>query len=169
MGKFETLAYRLKNLRLSLGMTQVEFAREVGCTSTTLSAYENNLKKPSLDIIMDICDKFDISMDFLCGLSDRPNGTFEPKTYSEVIFMLAEVGKKLDLCIQEKSNYTDNTGFQRMGCALHLSDYQMEKYLSDWSKYKKLKNTGSIDDDIYNACMSKLYKESNIEFPKSPF
>lgn len=163
MGDFTILAYRIKNLRQTLGMTQRDFAKEAGCTAATLSAYENGSKSPSLEIIKGIAETFGVSIDWLCGLSDRTTGTVEPKTYSDIIFLLSEIDRKTGLCIEEKSQYVDNKGFKTSGCAIHICDYEMETFLSDWAKYKKLRNAGTIDDDIYSACMSKLYKESQID------
>lgn len=54
MEQFNILAQRLKTLRNEMNMTQVQFAKKMGFTQATLSAYENSQKKPSLDIIMDI-------------------------------------------------------------------------------------------------------------------
>ena len=67
---FITFSKRLRELRESLNMTQREFADYVGFTQATLSAYENSLKIPSLDIVMRIASKCKISIDWLCGFSN---------------------------------------------------------------------------------------------------
>ena len=84
---FEILTKRLKQIRTEKGMTQKDFAQEMGITPVTLSAYENNLKKPSLDLILKVAKKYEISLDWLCGLSNKQNekDNQEYKTYSDVL------------------------------------------------------------------------------------
>lgn len=165
MGDFSALAYRIKNLRQSLGMTQREFAKEAGCTAATLSAYENGSKSPSLEIVKGIAEAFDVSIDWLCGLSERPNGSNAPQTYSDIIFMLSEIDSRIELCLEEKHFFTDRNGFQECGCAVNFVGYEINSFLSDWAKYRNLRNAKTIDADIYNACMSKLYTKSNFQLP----
>lgn len=44
MEQFNILAQRLKTLRNEMNMTQVQFAKKMGFTQATLSAYENSQK-----------------------------------------------------------------------------------------------------------------------------
>lgn len=165
MGDFSDMANRIRDLRLSIGMTQKEFAKKVGCTSATLSAYENNSKSPSLEIVKNIAETFGVSIDWLCGLSERENGSSEPKTYSDIIFMLSDIEKKVDFRIAKKTTFTDFKDNPSILCSLHFLDQKLDSFLSSWSKYKGLLNEKMIDEDIYSACMNKLYADSNIEIP----
>ena len=61
---------KLKDLRKSQGLNQKQVAEKLGITSATVSAYELGKKYPSLDILIKICTIFDVSSDFLLGLSD---------------------------------------------------------------------------------------------------
>ncbi len=61
---------KLKYLRKSHGLNQKQVAEKLGITSATVSAYELGKKYPSLDILIKICTIFDVSSDFLLGLSD---------------------------------------------------------------------------------------------------
>ena len=169
MGDFSTMASRIRDLRLSLCMTQKEFAEKAGCTAATLSAYENNSKSPSLEIVKNIAENFGVSLDWICGLCERENGSNEPKTYSDIIFMLSEIGRKIDLVITENESFKDANGFITSGCSLHLVDRQLNAFLSSWAKYKNLLNTNAIDEDIYSACMSKLYSDSNVKISDISF
>ena len=88
MGDFSVLAVRIKELRKIMKMTQKEFSAFVGCTAATLSAYENGSKSPSLEIIKGIAEKCHISIDWLCGLSDKMKNSNEPETYADIIDLL---------------------------------------------------------------------------------
>lgn len=166
MENFDIFARRLKELRHEKKQTQKQFADAVGFTQATLSAYENKQKKPSLDIVLDIADKCNVSLDWLFGLSDRKEKSFEPKTYSDIMDILSEINKVIGIWIEENQDYEDAFGIRSKNCGIHIQNIQMEKYLQDWAKYLKLKYAGTIDDDIYQACMTKLKKESNTAIKK---
>ena len=59
-----------------------------GNTLLTLSAYENGSKSPSLEIINGIAEKCNVSIDWLCGLSDRKTSSNIPQTLADIFEML---------------------------------------------------------------------------------
>ena len=62
---------RLKSLRKGKGLTQSQLAKRIGLVSGTVSAYEQGLKYPSIEVLIKICSSLDSSSDYLLGLSDR--------------------------------------------------------------------------------------------------
>ncbi len=60
---------KLKELRLSLGMNQVEFAKNLNVTKQSVSNWENNNIMPSIDMLVRIAKTFSVSTDYLLGLS----------------------------------------------------------------------------------------------------
>lgn len=64
------LGERIKKIRKEAGMTQSEFGNKLGLVKSTVSLYENNHSTPNDDIKLKICEYFDISMDYLLGLSN---------------------------------------------------------------------------------------------------
>ena len=91
MEEFDILAQRLKTLRNEMNMTQVQFAKKIGFTQATLSAYENSQKKPSLDIIMDIAKKCEVSLDWLCGLRENKRETLEFSNYKDAALIILKL------------------------------------------------------------------------------
>lgn len=91
MEQFNILAQRLKTLRNEMNMTQVQFAKKMGVTQATLSAYENSQKKPSLDIIMDIAKKCEVSLDWLCGLRENRRETLEFTNYRDAALIILKL------------------------------------------------------------------------------
>ena len=61
MGK-EIFSARLKEVRIQTGKTQKEFADMVESTAATISAYENATKNPSLEIVISIAEKCNVSI-----------------------------------------------------------------------------------------------------------
>jgi DNA-binding XRE family transcriptional regulator len=67
--------FRVCIARQVRGMSQTEFAKKVGISRTTLSAYENHShhanQRPSLIIAMMMAKMLNVSLDWLAGLSDE--------------------------------------------------------------------------------------------------
>ena len=87
----ETFAIRLKEVRLQTKKNQKEFADMVQSTAATISAYENSTKNPSLEIVMNIAEKCNISIDWLCGLSEQKELKPEIKNYKDVALRILEL------------------------------------------------------------------------------
>ncbi len=62
---------RIKELRNSLGISQVEFGKRLGVTKQCISNWENGNIQPSIDMLIKICNLFSISSDYLLGLSSK--------------------------------------------------------------------------------------------------
>ena len=56
---------RLKALRQRKKLTQAELADLLSVTKSVISAYENDLRMPSYDILLHISEIFDVSTDYL--------------------------------------------------------------------------------------------------------
>lgn len=59
---------RLKALRTKSGYTQKELAQKLGLTKSVISAYENDLRLPSLDILVALSRIFRVTTDYLLGV-----------------------------------------------------------------------------------------------------
>ncbi len=58
---------RIKTLRISLGKSQKEFAEFIGIPQPSMSAYENGKNNPTIEVLINIADKCNVSVDWLCG------------------------------------------------------------------------------------------------------
>lgn len=58
---------RLKQLRTKHELTQKELAKKLNLQNTAISKYELNERNPDLDILNNIADFFDVSIDYLLG------------------------------------------------------------------------------------------------------
>jgi transcriptional regulator with XRE-family HTH domain len=67
------LSARLRELRARKNYKQKEMAEYLDLTQTTYTSYENGARNPDIDVLTNIADKFDISIDFLVGRVDQPN------------------------------------------------------------------------------------------------
>lgn len=64
---------RLKEIRSQKHYSQKQVASAIGITDTLYQKYEYGKTKPAYDVIIKLCKFFDISADYLLGLSDNPD------------------------------------------------------------------------------------------------
>jgi len=67
----ELFGLRLKSVRTEKKMTQQQLADKLGIVKASVSSYEQNANSPSLETFLALCKMFDVSADFLLGLSDN--------------------------------------------------------------------------------------------------
>lgn len=71
MSKFSE---RLKLLRAERGLSQQEFAKQLGNISkSSINMYERGEREPGFETLEAIADFFNVDMDYLLGKSDVPN------------------------------------------------------------------------------------------------
>lgn len=56
---------RLKLLRKTLKMTQIEFGERIGVAGNTVTNYENSMRNPSTAVITSICREFNVNENWL--------------------------------------------------------------------------------------------------------
>ena len=61
---------RIKSLRESEGLTQIQLSKKLNISNTTLSQYESGVRVPSDEIKTKIAIIFDVSLDYLMGRTD---------------------------------------------------------------------------------------------------
>lgn len=61
---------KLRSLRLERKMTQQELADRLDLVKGSISAYEQSKKYPSIEVLIKICKVFNVSADYLLGLSE---------------------------------------------------------------------------------------------------
>ena len=63
--------YRLRALRKKKRMTQTQVAKRLNISKATISGYENNVKTPSVDTLIQMSNLYGVSTDYLLGLDNR--------------------------------------------------------------------------------------------------
>jgi len=77
-----TLGERIKQLRIENEMTQEEFGKLFGVTKYAVSLYESNKSTPNDEIKKKIAEHFNVSLDWLMGISDVRNA-YIPEEYKK--------------------------------------------------------------------------------------
>lgn len=70
-----TIGESFKRFRSSLKLSQKKFAESLGIPCQSYQSYEYNNSVPSANVIIKMADKYNVSMDYLLGRSDKPQPT----------------------------------------------------------------------------------------------
>lgn len=93
---------RLRKLREGLGVSQAKLGKIAGMAQATVNRYETGYSATPLKTLMWYADYFDISMDYLCCRTDKPEGKlyeFKPKPLVEN----SEMRQFVEMCFDPKS------------------------------------------------------------------
>ncbi len=91
---------RLKQVRLSLHMTQDEFGELLGYSQKYISEIERGKKAPTLTGVVKICDKFNLSMDYLVRGKEEHSRVGEVKEKAG----FSELQHLYEICPKEQQN-----------------------------------------------------------------
>ena len=67
----DLFAIRLKELRNEKGLTQKRLAEELNTTDDSIFSWEKGRSQPSFDTLRALCKYFDVTADYLLGISDQ--------------------------------------------------------------------------------------------------
>ena len=137
---------RLKQLRIKNGLKQQELANMFGLLSGTISFYESEQRKPDIDFIVAVAKYFDVSTDYLLGLTNA--------TDKENIDISKVTGlNDFSLTILEQSlKETNNAAAEVIDTVICGGDFLRFVNLINDKKEKK----PTIDIDWSDICDKKL-------------
>ena len=149
MNELNIFSERLKELRMELEMSQRQMAELVGCTAATLSAYEKGTKNPSLEIARNIAKKCNVSLDWLCGLSESKRVAGKAETYADAFRILVEADKGIGFRIFREEYYL----------VLCSTNSVVQDFLNDLSGMWNIYHEGTISEKLYNLWLQDKLNE----------
>lgn len=162
----ELLGSRIRSLRDDWGYTQKQFANMIHVKPASLSSYENNENKPPISVLMEIAITFDVSIDWLCGLTNNRSMNGLLNTYSDVIDALERIDFAIGLDIKTNLDKikVKNAGgeieeLEAVEIYLQLSKNYMDKFLVEWRNMKELRKSQLMNDDLYDLWLENQIKE----------
>ncbi len=100
------VAERIRSLRESAKLSQVKMGEIVGAKQSSINRYEQDQTSPSYEILVRYADFFDVSLDYILGRTDDPQGKlYECKTKFEESD--PEMEKFVEMCFDPKSPMND--------------------------------------------------------------
>lgn len=100
------VADRLRTLRESMNLSQEKMAPIVGMKQSSINRYENGQSAPSFETLLRYADYFDVSLDYIFGRTDHPQGKLyecNPKLEENN----PEMKKFVEMCFDPKSPMHD--------------------------------------------------------------
>lgn len=110
-----TFSKRLRKLRKERGLTLDQLANKLGTTKSTLSRYETGKREPKLDLVNELANFFDVSVDYILGRTDIknpdidiPDGVRELLSKEENEFIIDLLNKEgMQLFLRESRGASD--------------------------------------------------------------
>ena len=86
---------RIKELRLEKELKQVELAQIIGMSQSSLSGYESGKIEPDQETLIRLSEFFDVSIDYLLGISDIKKGPTLEQGGTDELQLLKELAARL--------------------------------------------------------------------------
>ena len=153
-----TISARLKAIRKENKMTQREFADKFKISQSSYCGYENGSTVPTLFFLIQVAQEFNISMDYLTGLSESKKGLQADEDYQYFVDLINKesvdtlvVGLPYNMMGEEqeiahKAREFGNKLAELSGCKLVFVDERMTSVVAedilrqkyrDWRDRKK--------------------------------
>ena len=94
--QMKILGERMKQLREESGFSQNKLAKLVGLPQSSINRYESGFSNPAPETLVWYADYFDVSLDFLFGRTDKPQG----KRYQYKPKLDPEMAKFVEMCFE---------------------------------------------------------------------
>ena len=95
---------RMKDLRIRKGMTQTQFGNRTGQSHNQISKYEIGLLELNLSVIKSIAHEFDVSADYLLGLTDIETPMCNSEVKQDYVEFVAYSGTHMRIQIPKALN-----------------------------------------------------------------
>lgn len=79
---------KIKSLRQQNNLTQAVLAKKLGVTKSIVSAYENDLRRPSYEVLIQLARIFNVTTDYLLGVEQKSGVDLSGLTDSEKTALL---------------------------------------------------------------------------------
>ena len=169
MNNLTILAQRLQQAMRERNFTQKKLADLVGVKPATISAYLKHTTgrdgkgvNPSLAIVIDIAKKLEVSLDWLCGISEK-NITKKPddaplwlNDYLEDLVHVIRQGKLY--VVEIHSNIENERGDTEIISNLYIQadDSVLDGFLKEYKKLYDLGHSGTLDESFVETYTQAL-------------
>lgn len=82
------LGRTIRSLRIQHRLTQAQLAQKLNVTKSVISAYENDLRMPSYDVLIAMTKIFKVSSDYMLGLENKREVDLSGLTEEEITALM---------------------------------------------------------------------------------
>lgn len=100
------ISQRLRQLREGLHLSQARLAERMEVSQASINRYENDLSSPSPETLLKYADYFDVSLDYIFGRTDNPQGQqydYVPDTLKQQVRSKEEWEQFVEMCFDPNS------------------------------------------------------------------
>ena len=123
MGRYDFMFERLKGIREDKDLTQPDIAEILKTSKSMISKWENNSRFITLKKLNEFCNYFEVSMDYVTGLSNindfKKKTAIDTKVIANNLRLLREKNNLSQLDLAKKINTSQSA----------LCNYENEKFL----------------------------------------
>ena len=83
----------IKTVRKNSKQNQTTFATAIGITQSTLSSYESGNTLPSLEVLYTIAEKYDVSTDWILGISAQKHNIHTVSDIADFLIQLNDINE----------------------------------------------------------------------------
>ena len=113
-----TIGERIKKIRIENNLKQADFANKIGKAQNTLSKIESEKANPTIDIIISICQSFNVSADYLLFGTNQKQDNEILNLYNHLTEEYKAVAKheiKKLLKEQQEEQKQESKGYKKVG------------------------------------------------------
>jgi len=102
----QILSQRLRGLREGIKISQVKLGELIDVTQASINRYETDRATPPPETLLWYADYFDVSLDYIFGRTDKPQGaTYEYKP--KFVESSEEMKQFVEMCFDPRSSMND--------------------------------------------------------------
>lgn len=157
----------IKELRNNMKMNQADFSKLIGTNQSTLSAYENGDRFPPYETLITIASKCNISLDWLCGLSEKKQSDETVVTYSDLINILLKLKDVNSVSIDFKlQSYSDSfNSYQTLLC--EIDDKHIIEFYNEWKELLSIRKKSPSGEKLYDLWKKDIFERFNFPLEKA--
>ena len=148
---------RIKQLRTAKGLSQKDFGKSLGVSTSSIIAYEKGDKKPSYDMLIRIAEVWAVSIDWLCGIN-----AVAPASGLTTVgeFMLNIVALSNSSIGGRITSSETRAGIDFLRCDFEHENFDLlgsnraTLFLDEYGKILDLWRKGTITDELYSLWIS---------------
>lgn len=166
------LGENLQILRKEMNYSQKDFAEFLAIPQPSLSAYENNRNSPTVDVLINIATKCNVSLDWICGLTTTSLTLSSLGDISDLLYQLMEINE-IGMEIEVNDHLPNDTEAETNKWYTRLTIYGNDdrfKYNADLCNIirKTQENVSDLETYTISVDMYHMEKANTREYYSTP-
>ncbi len=158
---------RIKELKKIKKLKQDDLINLTGTSRVTISNYEQGKVKPPIDFLMKLSAYYDVSMDWLCGLSDNTGGR-NIETYADLFAQLQVICQECNVEIstwtEECGGFYNNSVEYYKHLRIDIDDNLLASSFEEYDEMRNLKDKHTINEHLFNLWLEDKLNTLSCDF-----